>query len=230
MYEYSLEEVFEEINRRDFAEFDNPSHHFFSFRHRREIRKILRRYAKSTYFKSQSEKRRIPLQRRLLIVAVIIFLAVITGAVIVFRVAGFSGTVYTDNTHMFALNDRNAPKVVEELYYLDLPSSYNLTEEYGNIGDGSICRIYINNENGNTITFFQYTKCNYDVHFDNEHSEFFELKINGYNGFIWQPKNAEDKETRLRAMVWDNGNYIFEVSGKTNKDELVNLAKSTKLL
>lgn len=225
MYEYSLEEVFEEINRREFAKYNSPMHHFFSFRHRREVRKILRQYAKSNYFKSQSERCRIPLRRRLLIVAVIIFLAVI-----VFRVAGFSGTVYTDNTHMFALNDRNAPKVVEELYYLDLPSSYNLTEEYGNIGDGYIRRIYTSNESGRSITFFQYTKCNYDVHFDNEHSEFFEIKINGCNGFIWQPKNAEDKETHLRAIAWDNGNYIFEVSGKINKDELANLAKSTKLL
>lgn len=227
MYEYRFDEIFEEINRREYAEFDRPTWHSFSLRHRKAMRKILHPDICTKPFKNRIGQSLIPLRKRLFIVAVLIFLAVITGAVVLFRIAGFSGTAYPDNIHLLALNDPAAPKAIEELYCLtELPIIYEYTDGYGDIGERSICRIYTDTNSGNCISFHQYVKSAYNAHFDHEHSEFVEIEINEHDGFIWRAKEPGHK---LKAIVWDNGDYIFCIDGNLDENEMINLAKSAKI-
>lgn len=227
MYEYSFNEIFEEINRREYAQFNHPSRHLFSLRHRKAMRKILHPDICTNPVKNRTGQALIPLRKRLFIVAVLIFLAVITGAVVIFRIARFSGTVYPDNIYLLALNDPAAPKTIEELYCLtELPIIYEYTEGYGDIGDDFIYRAYTDPESNDWISFRQYTKQRFNSHFDNEHSEFIEIEINEHYGFIWRAKEPGHK---LKAIVWDNGDYIFCIDGNLDENEIINLAKSVKI-
>lgn len=227
MYEYSFNEIFEEINRREYAKFNHPSRHLFSLRHRKAMREILHPVICTKPVKNRTGQALIPLRKRLFIVAVLIFLAVITGAVVIFRIARFSGTVYPDNIHLFALNDPAAPKTIEELYCLtELPIIYEYTDGYGDTGDHLICRIYTDAISGNSISFHQYVKSEFNSHFDNEHSEFIEIEINEHYGFIWRAKEPGHK---LKAIVWDNGDYIFCIDSNLDENEMINLAKSVKI-
>lgn len=71
MYEYTLKEVFEELHKREFAEFDKPPRHIFSFRHRRAMKKIL----------SASQPRSLrclPPTKRIALIVLLIFMAILT--------------------------------------------------------------------------------------------------------------------------------------------------------
>lgn len=222
MKQYTLEEVLEEVCRRDFAEFDNPPKHRFSIRHRRNMKRI---------FSQKREKlatAKIKLTpKSAVIVVLLIFLALLTGAIIVLRLPGFSGTVYPDNTQMFTL-DNSAPTTIEQIYYLEaLPDNYILAEEYGDIGDDYIQRVYINRQSGDSLIFMQYTKKRYHKHYENERHIFTAITVNECNGFIWISSKTNSS---LKSIVWDFGDYILEISGKFAENDLINLAKSAKIL
>ena len=130
---YTLEEVLGEVCRRDFAEFDNPPKHRFSLRHRRNMKRVLSsKREKFSPAKTSSTPKIVP------IILLVFFLALLTGAIIILSLPGFSGTVYTDNTQMFAL-DNSAPTTIEQIYYLSaLPDNCIFTESYGEVGDDCI--------------------------------------------------------------------------------------------
>lgn len=70
MYEYTLKEVFEELHKREFAEFGKPPRHIFSLRHRRAMKKIL----------SVSQPRSLrclPPTKRIALIVLLIFMAIL---------------------------------------------------------------------------------------------------------------------------------------------------------
>ena len=92
MKQHTLEEVLEEVYRLDYAEFDKPPKHLFSRRHRQNIKAIL--------FPEQEQLVRSkgrPRPQRAVIIVMLIFLAIITGAISILRLLGFIGTIYHDN-------------------------------------------------------------------------------------------------------------------------------------
>ena len=74
MYEYTLTEVFEELHRREFAELDDPKRHIFSLSHRRAMKRIL-----SPEQPSQSGLRYLPTPKRVAVILLLIFLAILTA-------------------------------------------------------------------------------------------------------------------------------------------------------
>lgn len=230
MNEYSLKELLEEAHRIDFAGFDNVPSHRFSLRHRRKMKKIFKTSRrKSEALKGfQESSAHMPLRwKTILIFLLMIFLAIMTAAISVLKLEGFHGIVYPDHVHMYANDDRSAPKNIEEIYYLEaLPEDYECTDSYDDIDNGFILRVY-SSPNKNNIVFQQYTKGEFNTQYDNEHSEIIPMKINGFNGFIWKAKDPEDN---FKAVVWDNGDYIFEITVNMSESEAIELAKSTKIL
>ena len=149
--QYTIEEVLEEVYRLDYAEFDNPPIHFFSRRHKQNIKSIL--FPKREQPVSPKVKLR---PQNVVIILVLVFLAILTGAVIILRLPGFTGTVYPDNTQMFAY-DPSAPTIIEDVYYIaNLPNNYVLTEKYGNIGDELTVCSYTDQNTGDSLVFEQY--------------------------------------------------------------------------
>ena len=74
MYEYTLTEVFEELHKREFAEFDEPKRHIFSLRHHRAMKRIL-----SANQPRQSGLRCLPAPKRVAVILLLIFLAILTA-------------------------------------------------------------------------------------------------------------------------------------------------------
>ena len=74
MYEYTLTEVFEELHKREFAEFDKPKGHIFSLSHHRAMKKIL-----SPNQPRQSGLRYLPPPKRIAVILLLIFLAILTA-------------------------------------------------------------------------------------------------------------------------------------------------------
>ena len=74
MYEYTLKEVFEELHKREFAEFDKPPRHIFSLRHRRAMKKIL-----SVNQPERHGLRCLPPTKRTALIVLLIFMAILTA-------------------------------------------------------------------------------------------------------------------------------------------------------
>lgn len=220
--QYTIEEVLEEVYRLDYAEFDNHPKHFFSRRHKQNIKSIL--FPRREQPVSPKVKLR---PQKVVIILVLVFLAILTGAVIILRLPGFSGTVYPDNTQMFAY-DPTAPTTIEDVYYIaDLPNNFVLVEKYGEIGDDFIWCSYTDPSTGDSLVFEQYTKKHFRSNFDNEHAEIIQMKVNGYDGFIWKSKGSEQG---YKAIVWDNRDYIISIWCNLDENAALDLAKSTKVL
>lgn len=220
--QYTIEEVLEEVYRLDYAEFDNPPKHFFSRRHKQNIKSIL--FPRREQPVSPKVKLR---PQKMVIILVLVFLAILTGAVIILRLPSFTGTVYPDNTQMFAY-DPTAPTIIEDVYYIaDLPNNYVLTEKYGEIGDDFIRSSYTDTSTGDSLVFEQFTKIHFDKKYDNEHAEIIYMKVNGYDGFVWKSTNSEHG---YKEIAWDNGDYIFTIWCNLNENSILDLAKSAKIL
>ena len=222
MKQHTLEEVLGEVCRCNFAEFDTPPKHLFSRRHRQNIKAIL--YPEREQPVRSKGK---PHPQKAVIIIMLVFLATITGAVIILRLPGFTGTVYPDHTQIFA-NDDTAPSTIEDVYYIaDLPDSFVLTDKRGDIGGDVIRRDYIDQVTGDSLVFEQFSKNSFDTNFDNEHSEIIQMKVNGYDGFIWKSIGSEQG---YKEIVWDNGDYIFLIWCNMDENGILDLAKSTKVL
>ena len=92
---------------------------------------------------------------------------------------------------------------------------------------GFIQCMYTNFENGDNLVFDQYAKNQFHARFDNDYSEIIQIKFGEYDGFIWRSKIPEHKYITL---VWDNGDYILALWCNFPENELLNLAKSAKVL
>lgn len=229
MNEYTLSEIFDEVYEQEFSEFDAPPKHRFSFRHRRKMQKILSPESEQISSENHIVKRKISLKRNVLVVVILIFLAMIAGAVSVFRIAGFSGTVNNGIIHLFTTSDDSAPSVIEKRYDLkELPEDYKFFERTGDEGEEWLQRVYINRQNNTRITFNQKTKAMFAAHYPNTENRIFEeVDINGNKGYLWRDSHDRYGYT-MKTLVWDNGEYIFELHGEVPEKMLINLAKSAK--
>ena len=105
MSESILKSILEESARLEWDKYENVPEHKFSLKHRLAMKRILSaaKSAPNVVATRRTVQKR-SLKRTLLIAAVLVFLAVIVGAVVVFRSQNFHGTVYQDYTQMFSAN------------------------------------------------------------------------------------------------------------------------------
>ncbi len=218
--EITLKQILEEICLEEANEFANmeASRHRFSFRHRRAMKRIL-----SVNQPERRGLRYLPPYKRIVIAAVLIFLALFTVTAGAVAVSGFIRKKHRDNTQLFAANAEGCPVTIEHGYYLpEIPDGYKLHEYDATLW--SVCTIYKNSEN-RTLVFNQDVKEIYDQHFDNERASFERVDVNGHLG-LYLDFGTESGENGL--LVWDNNDYIFEISGNLSKSELINLAEGAK--
>lgn len=230
MKEIALDEILTAAHDAEFSRFDNSSEHIFSRKHNRAMKRIFKIYEKRTaplrknVIHTESTKTQFRWNRKTAaVMLIIIFLAALAGcAMAVFHFGGFRAEPHSDNTQLFPINFEGCPQYIEEEYYLpQIPEGFELFDR--SVSRISVVTIYINNETKQTITLAQTVKRVFTAHYDTEHSILEEILINGHEG-IGQSWSSG------YIAAWDNGDYILEVAGDLPKSEVVNLAKSAKLL
>lgn len=221
---YDLKDVLEEVNRRDFAKFDNSPKHFFSFRHRRAMKKIFDGYTRSS---TPFEPVKFRLNRKtvtaFLIVVILALFTAITPSIII---SGFRGRNHEEFVQYFVVDTENCPETIEDYYFPEIiPEGFELKEDEGWIDSKDALYVFVNKDD-EAIFFTQTVKSDYNTYFDNEYMTFDEVTFDGYKGFF-----AYSEKHDFFSLVWDNGNYIFEIHFPyiIDKNEAINIAKSTKI-
>lgn len=233
MNESDLKDVLAEIYEEEKAELNKFPPFKPSLRHRLAMKRIFRMFEeKSHVTASESPKALTPegrpfrLNAKLIILFVsIILLMLFTGFVVTvtYFSKNFYGTVYTDNTHLFAVNKENCPTTIEYEYYLpELPDGFEMVKHDDSL---SFCvdTVYKNESSEQVIALTQYTKEMFNSHYNTEHHDFEEIEINGHSGLCI---NFSDSS----ILIWDNGDYILELDGNLPKNELIFLAESAEIL
>lgn len=230
MSESVLKSILEESAQLEWAKYDSVPEHSFSRKHCRSMRRIFRQYDNKhhSYGISNSSKRIRITRKTALILVLIVFLTTIAGCAVAYFISqSFRGEVHSDNTELYVINTDNCPSFIEEKYYLsDLSQDFELldtdsTPFYENTS-------YKNKLMGQIIVFRQWVKTEYDSsHYNTEGQDFEEIEINGHYGICldFSPKGHISS-----CVIWDNGDYIFELSGDLPKNELIDLAKTAKIL
>lgn len=234
MNESYLKGILAEICAEEIAELNKFPPFKTSLRHILAMKRIFALYEKKPNVTASNspmilttQNKHLRLSKRLIILfAVIICAALLTGFMYVYISKNFHGTVYNDNTQLFAVNTEDCPTTIEYEYYLS-----NLPDEFEMVEHDSLSfyvyTLYENTSSGQVITFSQYTKEKFTPHYNTEHNNFEEIEINDQQGIFIDFSNNEHIGS---IVVWDHGDYILEIIGDLPKNNLVNLAESAKVL
>ena len=218
MAEYTLENVLDEVLRRDFMPFDKPCKHRFSLRHRRGMKKL---FSANTGFEKVNA--RIPIRKRLLVALVLVLLMALAG---ISAAANFGGSFigqfsFMPNaagvTSVVSLDAQNENNFISDIYKLNaLPEGYVYNEYCGSL-DRTFT--YYRNGAGDLLIMMQFVKKEFRPEYDSLFSGFMETSVGGMSGYysIWE---------EFTDLVWDNGEYIFELNGKLPVEELIKAAES----
>lgn len=231
MFENLLDEVLTEYYLKEFPIYSTVPEHNFSLKHRIAMKKIFKRYERNT-----KELRSKPAQgasklrftpKSLSVLAIIIILAALAGCTAAYFISqSFRGNVHSDNTELFPINPDNCPTIIEEKYYLsELPEGFEIS--YTSSTPFHEYVKYRNEQTGQRISFDQWVKSEFSTHYNTEKGELIEVEINGYSGIFL---DISDDKRNSTGVIWDNGDYIFELVGDLDKNSLLNLAKSAEVL
>ena len=229
MSESILRAVLEESAQHEWDKYDSAPEHTFSRKHCRSMKRIFRlQYDNKHHFYgiSNSSKRIRITRKTVLILVIIVFLSAVAGCTAAYFISkSFRGKVHSDNTELFAINTYNCPSFIEDKYYLsDLLQDFEVFDT-----DSTPFYEYTNYKNmlmGQNIAFRQWVKTEYDSsHYNTESQNFEEIEINGYYGICL---DFSPKGNISSCLIWDNGDYILELSGDLPKNELIVLAKTAK--
>lgn len=225
MNEYLLEDVFEEAYKLDFAEHDNPPEHRFSLKHRIRMRKIFSLYKKNTKrYNAPLYKMGLKMSMKWAIIVIILAALTVTAAAVTIT---FLRREHRDNTELFAANIEGAPTILEEVYHITaVPEGYECTTN--NISKVDHTQIYTYKDTYVTFMFYQCVKSEYNKHYDNERGNLKETKLGNYPAILYIDDSEKDEIISL--IVWDNGDYIFELVGCFSENDLRTLAESVQII
>lgn len=232
---YTIDELISGYFDKQFTVADEVQLPKFSFRHRTTMKRIFKQFEqnkKKMVDSNVNDARgnilghgQISFRNRLILVAlIIVFLAVVTGFVIMFMSGGFNGTVYQNNTHLFPVDTDNCPSTIEKVYSLSvIPEGYELCEYTSN--DIDVYTLYRNSKNQRLVVR-QTVKSEFNIHINTEGYDLQETNVNGCDAVFIEYTNDQGVGS---MVIWDNEDYIIELSGNFNKFELLNLAISNEI-
>lgn len=226
MSETEFKAILEQVCAAKFSLPEDAPEHRFSYRHKRNMKRILSaaNSAPNVVTEHRTAQKR-SLKRTLLIAAVLAFLAVIVGAVVVFRSEDFRGTVYHDYTKMFSANIEGSPKTIEYKYALDyVPEGFEIVET--DLSPISVYTLYMNKSTKQTIALSQWVKENFEPHYNTEHRSLEEVIINDSTGLCIDFSHDDYKST---VVAWDIGDYIIQIDANLDKESALYLCKVHKL-
>lgn len=222
---YSIGDIMSMYYEKEFLTIDEVTCSQFSSKHSRRMKKAFNSFAKNKdsiccQHITTKAKKSLSIRNRIILAAIIIvFLALVTGCVIAFISDSFRGTVYNDNTHLFAFDTSGSPSHIEKVYTLSvIPEGYELYD----ITQSSFSTITVYKDmNNNEFHFIQRTKEEFNPHINTEGFEFEEMVINGCEAVCVDYSSDKNAET---LVIWNNKEYILSIEGNFTKYELLNLA------
>lgn len=216
-----LRRALEEVYEHEFDKYEVKRRHFFSFRHRRMMRKLFKQLEtknKTTNTTQAYHYKPTKKHPSAIIIAIILSVMLsITAAAIAIYSFGFKKQ--PDHTIAFSENIENAPLTIDYRYVIDsLPDGFKEIEST----DGTVvCGVKYQNDKS-ILSLKQWVKKKYICNYNTEGYEIEEIDVNGHDGFFITINNK-------MVLVWDNGDYVLELYGTLDKDELLNLSKYTKI-
>ena len=163
MNNIEFSQILEQVCLEEYTAPDNAPVHHFSFRHRRNMRRIL-----AMPFSCPEPARKLKLNRRTLCILIAaIFLALLTVSGAAYYISTFIMKEHRDNTQLFAFDIAGAPETIEQEYYLSvLPEGY---KEVGHIVNDCISYIkYQNSDETDEIILYQNVKKYFNGHYNTE--------------------------------------------------------------
>ena len=232
---YTMDELISGYFEKQFAEADEVPLPKFSFRHRLTMKRIFKLFEHNKAMsdinaEDPCEKvlghKQLSFRKRLIIaVAIIVCLAVMTGFVIAFISGGFNGTVYQDNTHLFAIDTANCPSTIEKEYSLSVvPEGFEMYDVSATSTDITV--MYCNPDTEQVLVFGQTVKSEFNPHINTEGYDLQETKVNSCNAIYIEYINAYGVSS---TVIWDNEDYILELFGDFDNNELRDLAISNEI-
>ncbi len=240
MSENVLREIMLDVHKIECGVPDDLPNFKPSLRHRIAMKRIFARFERNarklrnaeTIQKpsiTENRTRRYNLKQRILIATLIIILMTLLAgcvtAVVKFVSEHFNGTVYEDNTQLFVANLDNCPQTIAYQYVLtNIPEGFELIETISSTTN--ICTLYLNSSTKQIITLNQWVKSEFTPHYNAENKTFEEFELNDTMRLFIDL--SSDKRSNS-VFVWDNGDYIIEISADLDKNSAMSLLNITKL-
>ena len=188
----------------------------FSLEFEKKMQKLIKRRSHSYYPLIATAGR-----RAACIIAAVIIIAAAPLSVKAVRdaVKEFVIKIFSDH-HNVAVSTiaENAPETIEEVYTIDVPEGFELTEEL--VTDGWVNQIY--KKEDKYIDLTQVVLSMFHANIDTETTT---MEILIEDGIEYQLYNYENSY----RIIWKYDGYVFSVYSNLNKYEFAELCKSTKL-
>lgn len=211
----------DEIYETEFDKYKTGKKHLFSLRHRRMMRKLFKELDANPKSEATTEvytykaKKRLPVA----LVIAIIFSVLLSITAAAFAIYSFGFKKQSDHTIAFSENIENAPTAIKYVYVIEALQA-GFTETDRTTGNTFVNISYADNES--TLFLVQTVKEKYKCNYNTEGYEIQKLDVNGHDGFLIEFNG-------YNIIIWDNGDYILELHSTLDKNELQDLAKSTKI-
>lgn len=219
MSEKLLQQALLEACQQEFAPFEDGGEHRFSRGHKRKMKAMFREF-------SRKPKKKIPLKRRIIIAAIAILLATLTGttAVAVGQRFGIFNVSITHTT-VGLTDSEGAPRRIEDIYCIpELPEGYHVYQY--DADENAVGWIISETSGPRSLCFSQYVKDNYSSMINNANSGINFIKVGEYEGYY------VDFGYDQLSLTWDHGDYVmsfFSVSEDMTIDDLIELALSVRV-
>ncbi|MGN0596490.1 MAG: DUF4367 domain-containing protein [Ruminiclostridium sp.] len=221
---YSVGDLISLYYEREFESIVEAALPVFSSKHKKKMEKIFKVFERNNALSDNNitVKPIRPLsvrQKIVLVIIIIILMTIATGCVIAFISNSFGGTVYNDNTYIFAFDIGNSPTEIEEEYTLSIvPEGYEL---YKTSQNSSCVFATYKNAYNKELVFTQTVKKEFYSHINTEGFTIEEFVVDNCDAICVEYERGTGTNS---LVVWNNDEYILELYGNFTKQELIDLA------
>ena len=228
----TLKAAFEKVCLKEYRVPKTYLPHFFSLSHKRRMREIIDSCDNSGRTTAAFSFRMV----KIAVLVVILSAATILGGGAAIRREGFIVERTNVANIYMAADAADAPREFEDYYTVTyIPEGFSFSSKDSDIDETSNYRRYYTDYEDEILcrnlgfSFEQSEKRIYREYIDNEHSLHTKVSVNGHPGVYVDCTVGDDDGKPWGVLIWDNGDYILSISGDLDKNELMEIAKSTKI-
>lgn len=201
--------------------------HRFSWRYKRRKRAIIKAYQRSLEKPVDfvKEYNNISLRQRVrlaVLIATAALAATGAGVYVTHIIGGIMAKQQSTHSNAFAIDWENAPETLEKSYRI----TYDLSEYSKDVWSDNIIQYRENYSKDNKyIDFSYYPKAMYqNIRLNTEGFDLEEKEISGYQALYYITPDGG------KCLVWDNGEYIFQLFFNIDYDIAVKIIESIEVL